>query len=100
MDGRGLHTERTALAWIRTALALLGAVLLAARLSVDRLGALAVAVTLVALPLAVGVVIGAGRRYRATTQQDPPPPDGRLPAGVSLLVAVLAALEIGYVLRG
>lgn len=103
MAGRGLHNERTALAWTRTALALLGAVLLASRLTVDRLGALAVAFTVVALPLAAVVLAGASRRYRAARSRAPDGPvlpDGRLPAGVALLVVVLAIVELGYEFAG
>jgi uncharacterized membrane protein YidH (DUF202 family) len=100
VDGRSRYTERTALAWTRTALALLGAVLLAVRLSIDRLGAIAVTFVLVALPLAVAVLVAAGRRYRAAHRGDRARLDGRLPGGVALLVVVLAAVELGYVLRG
>ncbi|MGH8824688.1 MAG: DUF202 domain-containing protein [Jiangellaceae bacterium] len=96
----GRPHERTALAWTRTALALLGAALLATRVVVDRLGLLTVAVAVVTLPLAVVVLVGAGRRYRSAHVALRTPgrlPDGRLPAGVSVLVVVLAVTELGYV---
>ncbi len=99
--GSGVPNERTALAWTRTALALLGAALLATRVVVERLGALASVFAAVALPLAVVVLVGAGRRYRtahAMLSSQARPPDGRLPAGVAVLVVVLAVAELVYVL--
>ena len=60
----GLQNERTALAWTRTGLALLVAVLLASRITVGELGVVTVIFTIFTLPLAVNVLVSAGRRYR------------------------------------
>jgi putative membrane protein len=96
----GVARERTALAWTRTALALMATALLAGRIVLDRLGVLALALTAVAVPLAATVLVLAARRYRATLHADSPQPDGRLLALVSTLVVVLAVTEAAYVFRG
>jgi uncharacterized membrane protein YidH (DUF202 family) len=96
----GLANERTALAWNRTALALMATALATARIIVDRLGALAVVLIALAVPLAVAVVVAAARRYRASLHADSPAPDGRLLALVAVLIVVLALTEIAYVYRG
>ena len=96
----GMANERTALAWNRTALALLATALVTARIVLDGLGVLAVVLSALAIPLAVAVVVAAGRRYRASLRPDSPAPDGRLLALVSVLIVVLAATEIAYVYRG
>ncbi|MGH8775483.1 MAG: DUF202 domain-containing protein [Jiangellaceae bacterium] len=100
MSTDGLSGERTALAWVRTALALLAAVLLAGRLAADRLGVVAAAFVLLAVPMAAVVLAGARRRYRAAHAAPAPTSgrDGRLPASVAVLVVVLALAELGYVL--
>ncbi|MGH3314850.1 MAG: DUF202 domain-containing protein, partial [Nocardioidaceae bacterium] len=51
-----VSNERTALAWQRTALALLAGSAIVARLTVDRIGALAVLSLVVVLPLATWVM--------------------------------------------
>ena len=99
----GAANDRTALAWTRTALALLGAALLATRAVADRFGLLATAFAVVALPMALVVLVGAGRRYRAaraTLRTKSRLPDGRLPAGVTVLLVALAVTELGWVLSG
>jgi uncharacterized membrane protein YidH (DUF202 family) len=99
----GVANERTALAWMRTALALLGATLLATRVVAGRLGLLAAAFAVIALPVAVVVLVDAGRRYRAARAAlgtTAGLPDGRLPAGVTVVSLVLAVTELGWVLSG
>jgi uncharacterized membrane protein YidH (DUF202 family) len=101
--GDSVPNERTALAWTRTGLALLGSALLAIRVVVDRFGPLTAAFAVVALPLAVVVLVGAGRRYRsarAALSTQVRLPDGRLPAGVAILLVVLAVTELAFVLSG
>ncbi len=99
-DGRGVSSERTALAWTRTALALMATALVAGRIVLDRLGAMAVVLTAVAVPLAAAVLVAAARRYRAILRADVPKPDGRVPGLVSALVVVLAVTEVAYVFSG
>jgi uncharacterized membrane protein YidH (DUF202 family) len=99
-DAGGVSSERTALAWTRTALALMATALVAGRLVLDRLGALAVVLTSVAVPLAAVVLVVSARRYRASLRADAPTPDGRVLALVSALVLVLALTEAAYVFSG
>ena len=97
----GLQNERTSLAWSRTALALVVAVLLAARITLGELGLLTIIFTIFTLPLAVGVLVSASRRYRSAHHALHAPgtflPDARLPAAVTVLVLSLAAIELAYV---
>jgi putative membrane protein len=95
----GLQNERTALAWTRTGLALLVAVLLASRITVGELGVVTIIFTVFTLPLAVTVIVSAGRRYRIShraLESAAPLPDARLPAAVTVLVLSLAAIELIY----
>ena len=96
----GLQNERTSLAWSRTGLALLIAVLLAARITLGELGPVTVIFTIFTLPLAVGVLVSASRRYRSAHRALHAPtawlPDARLPAAVTILVLSLAGIELTY----
>lgn len=97
----GAQNERTALAWTRTALALLIGVVLAARLAAGPLGPAAVVFGLVVAPVAVAVLLLARQRYRRSHEAlhaDGALPDGRLPALVALVVLLLAVLEVAYAL--
>ncbi|PSL02518.1 uncharacterized membrane protein YidH (DUF202 family) [Haloactinopolyspora alba] len=99
----GAQNERTALAWTRTALALLLAAVLATRLAAEPLGVLAVAFGAVTAPLAVLVLLMARRRYRRAHDAlhgERALPDGRLPALVTLITGLLAVLEIVYAVIG
>jgi uncharacterized membrane protein YidH (DUF202 family) len=60
----GRAPERTALAWQRTALAILFASLLLARLTVGQLGFVAIAALGISLPLTLWVYAESRRRYR------------------------------------
>ena len=95
----GLQNERTSLAWTRTGLALLMAVLLASRITIGQLGVVTVIFTIFTLPLAVNVLVSAGRRYRISRralESATPLPDARLPVAVTVLVLSLAAIELIY----
>ncbi|SDT64029.1 DUF202 domain-containing protein [Jiangella sp. DSM 45060] len=97
----GAQNERTALAWTRTALALLVGVVLATRLAAEPLGPAAVVFGLVVAPVAVAVLLLARRRYRRSHEAlhaDRALPDGKLPALVALVTLLLAVLEIAYAL--
>ncbi|MQA10153.1 MAG: DUF202 domain-containing protein [Pseudonocardiaceae bacterium] len=98
----GLQTERTALAWLRSCLSVLVASVALARLAAHASIPLAVVITVTCLPLAVLVSVLAGARYRRTAvlfRRARPIGDGLLPAGVTLLVALLGLAGIGYVLH-
>ena len=97
----GAQNERTSLAWTRTGLAVLVAVLLATRLAADRLGAIVVAFAVITVPAAVVILLAAGRRYRHSHRalhEGRVLPDGRLPGMVALVVVLLALIELGYAL--
>lgn len=63
----GLQLERTSLAWSRTSLALALAGAIVTRLTVDRLGAVAVILGFVAVATATATATIAGVRYRRAT---------------------------------
>ncbi|HEY9411246.1 MAG TPA: DUF202 domain-containing protein [Jiangellaceae bacterium] len=95
----GAQNERTSLAWTRTGLALLVASLLAGRFAAARLGPVAVVAGAIAAGTVVAVLYLARRRYRvghAALHGGAPLPDGRLPALVTIVVTLLAVLELGY----
>jgi len=99
----GAQNERTALAWTRTALALLVGVVLAARLAADPLGVVALAFAIVVAPLALVILLMARRRYlraHVALHQERDLPDGRLPALVALVTCLLAVLELAYAING
>lgn len=85
----GTATERTTLAWQRTALAVLAGALLIARLSFEDLGGLSVLVVVVAVPLAVWVVAESRWRARRGTVRG-----GRAAAVLTAAVVVLAVGEL------
>lgn len=61
--GPGVHNERTALAWQRTALALLAGSAVVARLTLDRIGVLALVSLALTMPLALWVMVESRGRY-------------------------------------
>lgn len=96
----GLQQERTALAWRRTGLALVGGALLVGRLTMETLGASVLVPAAVAAALAAWVVSVTlrGRRY-AQAHPDEPSfdrvlADGRVPAVVALVAGSLAVGEL------
>ncbi len=97
----GLQNERTALAWLRTYLAGLGVALVVARLVAEH--SLVLALGLVTTAGALSALVGrsAVRRYRASAlslARQGALPDGRLPALVAALTALLGVGALGYVL--
>jgi len=97
----GLQNERTALAWLRTNLALLGVALIVARVVATRNLVLALALTTIAGTLSAWVGRRATRRYRTSAwslSQEGMLPDGRLPALVAALAALTGAVALSFVL--
>lgn len=97
----GVQNERTALAWTRTGLSLLGGSLLVARLSVTQLGAAAVLVVVCCVPLSCWILATSHRRYRAAAEAlhaQTRLPDGALPAAVSALTVILGGSALVHVL--
>jgi uncharacterized membrane protein YidH (DUF202 family) len=92
----GSHNERTALAWQRTALSLLAASAVVARLTVDRLGALAVVSLLLVLPLSLWVMAESRGRYDhdAGVRRRARGRSGRAAAFLSVSVVVIALTEL------
>lgn len=90
----GLQVERTSLAWTRTGLALALAGAVVTRLTVDRLGAVAVTLGLIAVVCAVAMAALAGVRYRRATASLRH--SGTLPNdGTVLALASASALAVG-----
>lgn len=96
MPDPGLGNERTALAWQRTALALVAGSAILARLTFDRLGVLALVSVVVALPLSVWVLVESRGRYAhdAGVRRRRRPRGGRAPAALTVATAVLALTEL------
>jgi uncharacterized membrane protein YidH (DUF202 family) len=101
-DDAGAGNERTALAWQRTALALLAGAALLTRLTLDRLGWFALASVLVAGPLAGWVFVESRLRYAHTAQvrSRAGPRGGRAPFVLMLATVVIATVEIAALLAG
>lgn len=93
----GAQAERTSLAWTRTGLALLVAVLIAVRLSAGRLGAVAIILAGAGGVAAVLALTLARRRYHKAHAAAN---DARLPALVAGVTFLLAAMEVGYAITG
>ena len=98
----GTANERTALAWQRTALALVAGAALLTRLTLDRLGWFAVASVLVAGPLAGWVFVESRLRYAqaAAVRTRLRPRDGRAPFALMLATVVVAAVELAALVAG
>nr|WP_304633550.1 DUF202 domain-containing protein [Pseudonocardia sp. C8] len=98
-----MQSERTALAWSRTSLALVVGALVGARLLADRFGAVAVLPMLVAALCGTGLMVHAYRRGRrrlpaAPDAARPPHGDGRLVVAASALTVALAGAGLVAVL--
>lgn len=102
--GRGLAPERTSLAWSRTGLSLLITGLLVGRLALGSVGPGILVPVALALALAAWVLVASlrrGRWARAVTSEGQPASvlvDGRLPALVVVVVALLCLCELTAVL--
>jgi uncharacterized membrane protein YidH (DUF202 family) len=95
----GVHTERTALAWQRTAVALLAGAAIVARLVLVRLGEVAVVCVVVALPVTLWVLWEGRSRYRreAVPRALRAPTDwggARTPAALAAATALIALIEL------
>jgi uncharacterized membrane protein YidH (DUF202 family) len=96
----GTPNARTALAWQRTALALVGASAVVARLTFDRVGVTAVLVLAVALLLGVWVLLESRLRYAhaAGTRSRGRERSGRAPLAVTVAVVLIGVVELVAVL--
>ena len=97
----GLQNERTAFAWMRSGLSLLGAALVLARISAELQVMSGVALSAACVALASQVVVGAAARYRraaAALRARQPLPDGRLPATMAAVTTLMGIAVIVGVL--
>jgi putative membrane protein len=100
---RGLAPERTALAWLRTAMSVLVAALVLVRFAAQRNVVLAAASAALAIPLSATVAVFASRRFIRAERRFKDGgrvPDGVLPAALTALAALMGVVGIGYVLLG
>lgn len=99
-EPEGAQNERTALAWQRTALSLLAGSAAVSRLTVDRLGPLALLCVVVALPAAGWVFLESRGRYRHDADIKPRdrPRGGRAPAALTLVTVAIAVTELAALL--
>jgi uncharacterized membrane protein YidH (DUF202 family) len=100
---RGLQVERTALAWVRTCLALVAVALVAFRFAAHR--SLPLALALFAGVVGFGLVAGwlAWRRYRTSDERfttREPLPGGALAALMTAMTVLTGTLGLVYVLLG
>jgi uncharacterized membrane protein YidH (DUF202 family) len=100
---RGLQVERTALAWLRTCLALVAVALVAFRFAAHR--SLPLALVLLAGVLGFGLVAGvlAWRRYRTSDEhltEDKPLPGGGLAGLMTVMTILTGMLGLAYALLG
>jgi uncharacterized membrane protein YidH (DUF202 family) len=97
----GLQNERTALAWMRSGLALLVAALVLARISAELRTTVGLGLSAGCVILAAGVVTAAPRRYERAAvalHERRPLPDGRVNAAMSALAALLGVAATVIVL--
>jgi uncharacterized membrane protein YidH (DUF202 family) len=103
MNGQdtGTSTERTELAWQRTALSLVAGSAVIARLTFARLGTLALTALLVAVPLSLWVLVESRLRYRvhASTRRPVRTRGGGPAAALALGTVAVAAVELAALLR-
>jgi uncharacterized membrane protein YidH (DUF202 family) len=100
----GVQNERTALAWQRTALALFGVILVAARLGFRQWPVATVVALAPALALSVTILRLTSRRYRqahaALHDDRQRPPGGRLPFFAATSITLLGLGALAAVLAG
>src|SRR5688572_3604201 len=100
-DDVGVSSERTALAWQRTALALLAGGVIIPRLTFERVGLVASVALGVVMPLSVWVLVETRGRYAkdAGTRSRWRSRDGRAPSAVTVATLVLALAELFAIVR-
>lgn len=96
---RAYQNERTALAWQRTALSLMVAAVVLARLGYERLGPVAVALAGLGLVISGWVFWTSRAKYRSRAGiRLGRPAGGRSSAALAATVALLAAMELANLL--
>ncbi|MGM5068684.1 DUF202 domain-containing protein [Rhodococcus qingshengii] len=92
----GAQNERTALAWHRTALSLLTAAAILARLAFDRIGVFGFATVLAGLVVTMGLFLESRARYQdhAGIRRRPRPRDGIAGAALTVLILVFTVTEL------
>ena len=98
----GAQNERTALAWTRSTLALVGAALIVARIAFGPYPALGLSLAAGALILGTWVLLTARKRYRGAASSlstNRPLPDARLPAAICLLTVLIGIVGVVLALR-
>lgn len=92
----GVGNERTALAWQRTALALVAGSAILTRLTIDRLGAAALVSVLLAGPMGLWIFVESRRRYAhdAGIRQRPRSRGGRGPLTMTVGTVVVGSTEL------
>lgn len=95
-DDRGVSNERTALAWQRTALALMAGAAIMARLTFGKLGWVGIAVLSLAMLLSAWVFLESAGRYSHSADIRPRsrPRGGRAGAWLAGSTVILAAIEL------
>ncbi len=96
MRDRGAQNERTSLAWQRTALAMIGGSAVLTRLTVDRLGP--VALVGMAVTVSLGVVVLVASRLRYQEGRRGHPGGAGLPAAVAVGTAAMILVETAALL--
>ncbi|GAA6524804.1 DUF202 domain-containing protein [Intrasporangium sp. DVR] len=91
---RGLATERTALAWLRTGLAIVVSALFVGRLAVTGVGPGVLLPTVLAAGAGLWVVLAALRERHIRHHQGPHLHDGALPALVTTALVLVSVVEI------
>ena len=96
----GAGNERTALAWQRTALALVAGSAILSRLTFDRLGLLAVVSVAVAAPIGLWIFLESRGRYwhDAGVRARPRPRGGRAPLALTIAVVTVGLTELAAML--
>lgn len=98
----GVYNERTALAWQRTALALVAGAAIVSRLSLDSLGVFAVLAVAVAVPVGGWVLWASRHRYHAHASVQPRARarGGRAPTALAVVTFVIGVTELAALLAG
>lgn len=97
-----VYNERTALAWQRTALALLACAAIETRLALAPLGAVAVVCVVAAVPVVGWVMLASRQRYRVHSGASPTgrARGGRAPAALAAVTVLIGLTELAALLAG